>query len=167
MSISMASLNLSLRPIAVWSREKHIVILLLAITCGHWVVLIISIHIKAIWVPGQGCVIVSSNNTLLAAVYIYSMVFDFIVFVLMTFKLYFPITPGHSRLVHLIFRDGLIYFFVAFVVNLLATIFILANLNSIMSIIVSVPASVAATIAASHAVRRLSRYKRPSVVNLS
>ncbi|KAL0069242.1 hypothetical protein AAF712_003605 [Marasmius tenuissimus] len=65
---------------------------------------------------------------------------------------------GRSRLVVLIFGDGLIYFIIAFFANLLATIFMLLNLNPVMSIIANVPAAIATTIVACRAVRRLAKF---------
>lgn len=50
---------------------------------------------------------------MLAATFIYSMVFDFIVMSLTAIKLVEPGSGSRSRLVALIFKDGLIYFIVA------------------------------------------------------
>lgn len=69
--------------------------------------------LKAAWVQG-GCAIIYTNNTILAASFIYGMAFDFIVLCLTAWKLAFP-SGGRSRLVTLIFGDGLIYFLVAYV----------------------------------------------------
>ncbi|TDL25128.1 hypothetical protein BD410DRAFT_889106 [Rickenella mellea] len=85
------------------------------------------------------------------------MAFDLLVLCLTAWKLVFPGT-GRSRLVSLIFNDGLIFFFVAFLANLIATIFMLLNLNAVMSIIMNVPAAIASTIVASRAVRRLTKF---------
>ncbi len=68
--------------------------------------------LTAVWVPGQGCSITSTQNRILAISFIYSMVFDFIVLCLTAYKLLAPRT-GRSRLVGLIFGDGLIYFVIA------------------------------------------------------
>lgn len=96
------------------------------------------------------------------------MAFDFTVLTLTGVKLAFAI-PGRrtagqpSRLMTLIFNDGLIYFVIAFLANLLATvrslplllstllmpyhqIFMLLNLNAVMSIIANVPAAIASTV---------------------
>lgn len=70
--------------------------------------------LKAAWVPGQGCVITGTNNQLLAITFIYTMAFDFTVLSLTAYKLYFGST-ARSRLVTLIFNDGLIYFAIAYV----------------------------------------------------
>ena len=66
---------------------------------------------KAEWTP-QGCAIIYTNNKILAASFIYGMAFDLVVLCLTAWKLAFP-SGGRSRLVTLIFADGLIYFLVA------------------------------------------------------
>lgn len=156
-AIGLASINLSLRTMAVWTRRWYIVVPLVLIILGHWSLLLHGILLKAAWVPGQGCVIIETDSTILAATFIYSMVFDFVVLSLTAFKLLSPPT-GRSRLVELIFNDGLIYFVIAFLANLIATIFMLLNLNAIMSIIANVPAAIASTIVACRIVRRLNNF---------
>ncbi len=71
---------------------------------------------KAAWIPGVGCAITETNSNLLAITFIYSMSFDFLVLLLTGWKLAFPgnVAP-RSRLVNLIFNDGLIYFVIAYV----------------------------------------------------
>lgn len=74
------------------------------------------ILIKAAWIPGSGCTITDTDNTLLAATFIYSMCFDFLVLILTAYKLAFPTRRrDQSRIVQLIFGDGLIYFMIAWV----------------------------------------------------
>ncbi|KAH9478729.1 hypothetical protein JR316_0009189 [Psilocybe cubensis] len=156
-AIGLASINLSLRTIAVWSRKWYIIAPLVLVILGHWSLLLHGILLKAAWVPGQGCVITQTDNKLLAATFIYTMVFDLSVLILTAFKLFSP-KNGKSKLVGLIFNDGLIYFMIAFMANLIATIFMLLNLNPVMSIIANVPAAIASTIVACRVVRRLSNY---------
>ena len=80
---------------------------------GHWVLLLHGLLISAAWIDGVGCVITKTNNQVLAATFIYTMAFDFTVLCLTAYKLIvFPGT-GRSRLVKLIFGDGLIFFMVA------------------------------------------------------
>jgi hypothetical protein len=84
------------------------------------------ILLKAAWIPGQGCVITDTDNTLLAATFIYSMCFDFTVLILTAAKLSLPRKRSESsKLVKLIFGDGLIFFIIAFLSNLLATVSVL------------------------------------------
>ena len=59
-------------------------------TISHNADNILGILLKAEWVPGAGCVITNTNNTILAATFIYSMCFDFTVLVLTAVKLALP-----------------------------------------------------------------------------
>ncbi|KAJ7269624.1 hypothetical protein C8J57DRAFT_1508781 [Mycena rebaudengoi] len=160
-AIGLASINLSLRTIAVWGQRWFIVVPLVGIILGHWSLLLHGVLLKAAWDPVQGCVITSTDSHLLAITFIYSMAFDFTVLSLTAYKLVLP-TGGKSGLVTLIFNDGLIYFVIAFLSNLLATIFMLLNLNAVMSIIANVPAAIGSTIVACRAVRRLTNYNSTS-----
>lgn len=163
-AIGLASINLSLRTMAVWSQAWYIVVPLVAVILGHWSLLLHGILIKAAWIPGSGCAITNTDNKLLAATFFYSMAFDFSVLTLTAWKLAFPLNrEKQSRIVQLIFHDGLIFFIIAFLANLLATIFMLLNLNAVMSIIANVPAAIASTIVACRAVRRLSNYTSTGV----
>ncbi|KAI0323705.1 hypothetical protein GY45DRAFT_1231594, partial [Cubamyces sp. BRFM 1775] len=49
---------------------------------------------------------------------------------------------GREQLMMLLFKDGLVYFIIAFLSNLLVTVFIMLNLNAIMSVIFNVPAAI-------------------------
>ncbi|KAF5371575.1 hypothetical protein D9758_003539 [Tetrapyrgos nigripes] len=161
-SIGLASINFSLRTMAVWGGKWYIVGPLVLVILGHWSLLLHGILLKAVYVPGQGCAIIDTDNTLLAATFIYSMCFDFVVLFLTAWKLVISAPSskvmGRSKLVVLIFGDGLIYFGIAFLANLLATIFMLLNLNPVMSIIANVPSAIASTIMATRAVRRLALF---------
>jgi len=182
-AIGFASINLSLRTIAVYSQSLYITIPLVLLILGHWSLLLHGLLITAEWIPGVGCVITKTNNTVLAATFVYGMCFDAVVLCLTAWKLLSGTQggvtagvlgaiglgassqlnvrrkgPGRSRLVKLIFGDGLIFFIVALLSNLIATVFMLLDLNAVMSIIFNVPAAIASTIVASRAVRRLTQY---------
>ncbi|KAF7794913.1 hypothetical protein EIP86_006056 [Pleurotus ostreatoroseus] len=156
-AVGLASINLALRTMALWSQSRYIVVPLVLIILGHWSLILQGVLLKAAWVPGQGCVITQTNTTVLSATFIYSMCFDLVVLILTTVKLLMP-GGRRSQLMNMLFKDGLIYFLIAFVANLLATVFMLMNLNAIMSVIFNVPAAVASTIVACRAVRRLSKW---------
>jgi len=157
-AIGLASINLSLRTMAIWSRRWEIVVPLVLIILGHWSLLLHGVNVKTAWIVGEGCVITNTNTTVLAATWIYSMIFDFIVMSLTAAKLLEPGSGSRFNLVDLIFQDGLIYFVAAFLSNVIATIFMLLNLNPVMSIIANVPAAVVSTIVACRVVRRLSNF---------
>jgi hypothetical protein len=90
----------------------YIVVPLVLVILGHWSLLLHGLLIGADWIDGVGCVITKTDNQILAATFIYTMCFDFTVLCLTAYKLMFPGT-GRSRLVKLIFGDGLIFFMVA------------------------------------------------------
>ncbi|KAG6901984.1 hypothetical protein C0995_005943 [Termitomyces sp. Mi166 len=129
------------------------------------------VNLSATWVGGTGCVITWTNNKVLAATFVYAMCFDLVVLLLNAYKLLDIDSKDKglmsSRIAKMIFEDGLIYFVIAFVANLLATVFMVLNLNQIMNVIFNVPAAVASTIVASRVVRRLANYSNPDVVHSS
>ncbi|KAJ3812759.1 hypothetical protein EV368DRAFT_86485 [Lentinula lateritia] len=163
-SVGLASINLGLRTLAVYGNSKTLAIILIIAILGHWsLILQAGVLLKAAWSPeANQCIIISTNNTILAATFIYSMVFDLLVFLLNAYKLGLrkgsTSSMGESRLGRLLFGDGLVYFFVAFLSNLLATVFMLLNLNSIMTVIFNIPAAISSTIVACRVVRRLSTF---------
>ncbi|KAH8829306.1 hypothetical protein DL96DRAFT_1597609 [Flagelloscypha sp. PMI_526] len=162
-SIGLASINLSLRTMAVWSQKYYVVIPLVIVILGHWSFLLHGILLKAQYFPGQGCVITQTDSKILAITFIYTMVFDFVVLCLTAYKLFLG-SGQRSKLIELVFKDGLIYFVIAFLGNMLATVFMLLNLNPVMSIIANVPAAIASTIVACRAVRRLLQFTSTSGV---
>ncbi|KAH8107809.1 hypothetical protein BXZ70DRAFT_903259 [Cristinia sonorae] len=130
-SVGLASINLAIRTMAIWAQRLSIVIPLVVLILGHWSLIFQGVIVQTQWVPGNGCVIISTRSTILSAMFIYSVVLDFIVLVLAAWKLYDR--RGHSQIGKLLFHDGLIYFTVAFFSNIVATTFMLLNLNSVMS----------------------------------
>lgn len=102
------------RRVAVWGQKWYIVFALAAISLGHWSLLLHGILLTAAWLPGQGCVITTTDSKLLSATFIYSMVFDFTVLVLTAIKLIRP-AGTKSQLVNMMFADGLYYFIIAYV----------------------------------------------------
>ncbi|KAJ7118687.1 hypothetical protein C8R43DRAFT_90095 [Mycena crocata] len=157
-AVGLASINLSLRTMAIWSQNKWIKILLVVVILGHWSLILQGVLLEAHWDSQMNaCVITGTHNTVLAATFTYSMCFDLMVFLLNAYKLGIN-RRGSSKLSKMIFKDGLIFFFIAFLANLLATVFMFLNLNAIMTIIFNVPAAVASTIVATRAVRRLTNF---------
>ncbi|PBK67443.1 hypothetical protein ARMSODRAFT_888799 [Armillaria solidipes] len=159
-AVGLASINLSLRTIAVYAQSKILIVALIIVILGHWSLILQGVLVKAEWIPEtETCVITSANNTVLAATFIYSMVFDFVILMLNTYKLVGRRGPsGGSQLTRMLFSDGLVYFIIAFLSNLIATVFMCLNLNAIMSVIFNVPAAIGSTIVACRAVRRLNKF---------
>ena len=75
--------------------------------------LVIGAFLMGTWLPGKGCAIINEMDTTFgAATFIYSMVFDFVVLMLTAYKIYNP-AVHRSKLIVLIFTDGLVYFAIA------------------------------------------------------
>lgn len=116
------------------------------------------------------------------------MSFDFIVLVLTTVGLLR--SPGRSSLWQLLFRHGIVYFAVAFIANLIPTIFVLLNLNrtcfsstlesydghgykchsnlsllnaAVMNLMFNIPAASVSSIVASHLFISLTNFRQHDV----
>jgi hypothetical protein len=158
-AVGLASINLAFRTIALWSQNKWIIALIALIALGHWTLILEGLVQAAIWHPSAGCAIVDLNTTILTATFVYSMCFNVIMLCLTAYQLArSPPCTGvsglHHKLFRMIFSDGLVHFILACLANLLATTFLIMDLNSVMSILFNVPAAAALTIVASRAVRR-------------
>jgi hypothetical protein len=205
---------------AIWGWNRYLVVSFIVIMLGHWSLIfqgrlvvalpsrrtansrwLQGVQLKVIWVPGSGCAPIETHNKIFVIIFVYSMCFDLLILSLTTYKLINRLSGndimGRSKLAQIIFRDGLIYFVIAyvftlhsrrvqqlsnlhfrFVANLLATVFMVLNLNSIISIIFNVPAALGCTvsrsalmlqsrntkanyeISACHAVRRLTKFSQ-------
>ncbi|KAG7092884.1 hypothetical protein E1B28_009194 [Marasmius oreades] len=160
-----AGVNLCLRTIAIYGHSKPIIVFLVILILGHWSLILMNFQIKAVWNDElKLCVITAVNNNIqIVAIYIYLTCFNLILFLLNAYKLYShggkQVLVVKSRLEKLIFSDGLAYFFVAFLANLTATVFLLSLPNTITGIIFDVPAVVISTICATRATRRLCDFK--------
>ncbi|KIJ14734.1 hypothetical protein PAXINDRAFT_99985 [Paxillus involutus ATCC 200175] len=162
-AVGLACINLSLRTIALWSKNKWIIGILVVIILGHWSLILQGMPVSATWVPGVGCTFVEGNTIIPAAIFVYSMCFDFVVLCLTAYKLAWDprrtgSSPLHTKLARMIFTDGLVYFIVAFLANLTVTVFMILDLNPVMSVLFNAPAAIASTIMASWAVRRLYNF---------
>ena len=130
----------------------------------------------------RSCTIISTgdtNNLNLNLLYLYSkqparvflsprsnkafiaMFVDLVVLVLSTIGLL--LTPGRSTLWKLLFKDGVVFFLMAFCSNAAATVMLLFNLNPAINLIFCVPAACITASAASRAFIRLSTWAPPDV----
>ncbi|KAJ3485319.1 hypothetical protein NLI96_g5035 [Meripilus lineatus] len=98
-------------------------------------------------------------NLAIRAAIIFSTCMDLIALVLCAWK----VLPKRSYSVpQLMFKDGLVYFVVAFVLSIPLAVLALLNLNTIMNFIFIGPAATINTTVASRAVRRLSTFTTTS-----
>ncbi|GLB38846.1 hypothetical protein LshimejAT787_0600080 [Lyophyllum shimeji] len=159
-ALGVASINLAIRTSAVWGKKNYVRIPMLVLLLGQFGIILRSVfNAESVWVEGMGCVTSNVQSKVFAAMYIYTMAFDFLILLLTAYKLWFANRSQHrSRIVRLLFQDGLVYFVVAFVGNLIAVIFSLLDLNPVMNLIADIPATTFATIVSGRVVRRLSDY---------
>jgi len=132
------------------------VVPLVLASMGQWALAFRGGHQTLIggWVAGRGCMVTEADNNLLAIVPTYTMALAFIVLLLSAFKLFVD-GKTQRHFMKRLFEDGLIYFVIAFVVNLMASIISLLNLSPIMSLNANIPAGVISAIAACRLIRRL------------
>ncbi|CUA73382.1 hypothetical protein RSOLAG22IIIB_05272 [Rhizoctonia solani] len=164
-SIGTTSNLLMFRAIAIWSRSIWVVAPLLLVALGHWAILLHGIiAVRATWNATVGvCVVTGTSNIFLRLLYNYTMAFDLLVLILSVAGL---LRAGHGRgsgLWSLLFKDGIAYFTVAFIGNLIAAIFAILHLNPAMDIMFTVPAAVFSAIVAMRCVRRLSDWSGKDV----
>ncbi|OCH85024.1 hypothetical protein OBBRIDRAFT_344677 [Obba rivulosa] len=164
----LSSVNLSLRTMAVWNMTWYIIAALILIIIGHWSLLLFHGGLfKAMWnETTASCSVVYTNYRFFKATFIYSMCFNFVVLALTAWGLMYQMGQSRgkfSRIATLIFKDGLIFFIIAFTIELLAVILIELNLNPVMSNMLNVLPSILSTIAACRIVRRLAEVTQMEV----
>jgi hypothetical protein len=156
MATGSASTLLMLRTIAVWDRAPLVTAPLVIASLGQWGMLLrSSLTVRSRWGDPSGpCLVSADFPRVIEGSYLYSelstrnffltlllwgqnkalklmlniaMSFDLVVLVLTTIGL--VRSPSRSSLWQLLFRQGVIYFLVAFVANTVSVVFVLLNLN--------------------------------------
>ncbi|KAG8920223.1 hypothetical protein FRC03_003923 [Tulasnella sp. 419] len=158
-AIGGASSLLMLRTIAIWSENWHVIGPLVFLSLGQWGILMHGVTtVKAQWNEAANqCVINSTQPVFLRLIYIYTMSFDFVILVVTVVGL-IKTRSRRTGLWALLFADGVIYFLVAFTVNLGATFMLLLNLNPILNVILAVPAAALSCTVACRSFIRLSTF---------
>ncbi|KAJ8076180.1 hypothetical protein PM082_000597 [Marasmius tenuissimus] len=158
LSVGTANVMLSVRAMAVWKHNLYVVVGVSFILLGYWGVLLRDIVIfGARWEDDVGCIITIAETNYVMGVFIYAMVVDFIILCLMGSKTGIRM-DNRTRLINILFIDGLMYFILAFAVSLTAVIFSVLNLNPVLSLAGWVPSVLVTSIAACRAVRHLSNF---------
>lgn len=154
-AIAGASTCLMIRTIAIWERKLFVTIPLVALSLGQWGLLYHGIvTVRASWLPEVGaCVVTGTKPLFLNLLYFYTMSLDLIVLILTVLGL--MIVNARSSIGALLFRDGIVYFAVAFSANMVPAVLNVLNLNPAMNVIAAVPAATVSAIAACRAVVRL------------
>lgn len=155
--LGLASINLAIRTMIIWLMAPHIVIVLSLLILGQWSILLQGVVLKARWVPGTGCVVTQTNTNDQFIAFIYTMVLDFIVFILTAWKC---TQPGYrqSRLYKVLFEQGIFYFAFVSIVNIPSVVMLHMDANPVFNILNNTSVFTLSTIAACRAVRHLSNF---------
>ncbi|KAI0785546.1 hypothetical protein C8Q75DRAFT_809146 [Abortiporus biennis] len=155
--LSLSSLNLSIRAIAIWERNAIVVTILISLNIAFLVLIIIGSPVTTRWIPDEGCKLLDHGRHLHAAYFAFCVALDSIVLGLKIYKLV-TIYDHHSKLGRILFSDGIIYFGVAMLFNIASSVLAAVDIDEVTDKMVPVPAMVFSTIAATRAVRHLSNY---------
>ncbi|EJD54260.1 hypothetical protein AURDEDRAFT_52313 [Auricularia subglabra TFB-10046 SS5] len=128
-AIAGASTCLMLRTIAIWKRKMFMVVPLVALSLGQWALLYYAIiSVKAVWVEEQGvCSVTGASSVVLNVIYFYTMSFDLIILIASTIGLLS--LNARSGIWNLLFKDGILFFAVAFSANAVPAVLNVLNLN--------------------------------------
>ncbi|EKM59690.1 uncharacterized protein PHACADRAFT_137777 [Phanerochaete carnosa HHB-10118-sp] len=135
MAILCASTSLMIRTVALWNKNRLVILLLATLGCAHWAILWRGMFVlKSTYSSdAKGCVIISTNHIFLNVSYFMStfhlatMGVNFAVLLLTVMAL--ARKRLHSHLWKLLFQDGLVNFSVTFVCNAAPAILNILNLD--------------------------------------
>jgi len=159
-SLLSASLLVTIRIIAIWNKNKFAVGIA-AITWVTNVSLAIRavVRLRATWDPTvQACVILNSEE--IKPTLITTLITDTILLVTMLVGLFRLLTDGScgSRLIRLLWKQGIIWLLIATVAGVPPVVFIFLNLNAPFNLMFQLPAVIINTIAATRIYRSLADY---------
>ncbi|KAI0784025.1 hypothetical protein C8Q75DRAFT_736440 [Abortiporus biennis] len=156
---------LALYRIAIWEQNKWVAIPIGLLNLGLFGIICTGTQISSEWVDGQGCAVTKTDHGILVAMYSWALGLDNIVLCLTIYKLMVSGSArgykSHSQLVRLLIRDGVFYFVVAFLFNVVVVVLDGLSLNSVMSTITNIPDACFVSIAAMRAVRNLQIHILP------
>lgn len=159
-SLGASSTLLMLRSIAIWQRNRYVTIGFLIVGAGLWGVQMHGVTtVRATWDHTQNtCSVDSVTGPYLTLVYLYTMFTDLVVLLVTLAGLSW--SPGRSGLWRMLWEQGIMFFLVAFVANLLPAVMLLVNLNPVINLMFSIPAIAANATCACRCFVGLSEYAR-------
>ncbi|KAJ7588930.1 hypothetical protein C8J56DRAFT_1078182 [Mycena floridula] len=150
-----SSVSLSIRTMTLWEYSRPIMIIILPLIAFQMAAVCVSStwDLKVMWsevASAQGrCIPLNISFFRIAVLYMYTVVLDFIVLCLTLIPIFM-----------LLFRDGLVYFILVFIVTLISVIWLIVDHITAMAIGMHIVPGTA-TIAAGRAVRHLYNYAGP------
>ncbi|KAF9527931.1 hypothetical protein CPB83DRAFT_855454 [Crepidotus variabilis] len=156
-SLNLASVNFVIRTIAIWSYNRYIIVGLSFLLVGQLCLTIFQATTVTITtLPDGGCLPPADGFRFVLVIYAYSLCIDSIVILLTVWKLRTVIGVRAATYAHLIFKQGVGYYMIAFMFDLIAIIFMVLDPTFGLVATFNVAALVAVAIVASRAVWALS-----------
>ncbi|KAG1817140.1 uncharacterized protein BJ212DRAFT_1351166 [Suillus subaureus] len=138
-AIGCSTTNLMIRTWLIWKTSCLLRLLLVLLSLGHWTLLtLFPTTARASTINGI-CVVHFVNPAYASAVVIYTMSYDLVLLVFTVIGLLKM--PSSSTLWKTLVKQGVIYFVLNFVVNLILLVLNRLNLNPIMDAILGMPAA--------------------------
>ncbi|KIK91286.1 hypothetical protein PAXRUDRAFT_830981 [Paxillus rubicundulus Ve08.2h10] len=152
-TVGCASTNLMIRTWLIWRDSRSVRGLLSLVAVVHWTILIITLTgIDAYMTPG-GCNVVYVDTAKALAFYLCTMFYDTLVLVLTIVGL--SRKPSNSTLWRRLHQQGIAYFAMTSLVNIMPLVVCWLDLNAIMDVLFFIPAACLSTITSSMAVTSL------------
>lgn len=154
-AIGCSTTNLMIRTWLIWNTSYLLRLLLVLFSLGHWTLLTLFPVAARTSIINGVCMIYFVKPTYISAVVIYGMLYDLALLVFTIIGLLR--VPSSSTLWKMLVKQGVIYFILNFVANLILLILNRLNLNPIMNDIFASPAACICTIASNQVVLSLLR----------
>ncbi|KAG1793144.1 uncharacterized protein HD556DRAFT_1375972 [Suillus plorans] len=154
-AIGCSATNLMIRTWLIWKTNYLLRLFLVLTSLGYWTILTLFVVTTRAFTTNGLCMIHFTNPAYASAVVIYTMLYDLVLVVLTVIGL--SRVPSSSTLWKTLVKQGVIYFFLNVLVNMILLVLNRLNLNPIMNAIFSMPAVCVCTIASSQVVLSLLR----------
>ncbi|KAL4246601.1 hypothetical protein ABKN59_008787 [Abortiporus biennis] len=153
-----ASTLLMIRTLAIWQHNMIVTWSLRLMSLAQFTLVIYSgvSGLSSHWVPEiNACTIESHNDAILAANFVYTAVFDFIIFSFCVYGV--SRLAARTKLLWTLYTQGLLYVVFTCVVNIPAAVFTILHLNAVMGVLFPPAAAVFSVILSCRALLSLQK----------
>ncbi|KAG1878741.1 hypothetical protein C8R48DRAFT_688226 [Suillus tomentosus] len=156
LAIGCSATNLMIRTWLIWQTSYLLRLFLLLTSLGYWTILTLFVVTTRASTTNGLCMIHFTKPAYASAVVIYSMLYDLVLVVFSVIGLFRMPSPS-STLWKKLVKQGVIYFFLNVLANMILLVLNRLNLNTVMNSMFSMPAVCVCTIASSQVVLSLLR----------
>ncbi|KAG0693472.1 hypothetical protein DFH29DRAFT_964029 [Suillus ampliporus] len=154
-AIGCYTTNLMVRTWIIWTNSTPLRLFLVLLSLGHWTLLTLFVASARATTRNGVCMVASVNPAYASAVLIYGLFFDLALLVFTIAGLWRM--SSSSMLWKTLVKQGVIYFIINIVVNIILLALNRVNMNPIMNAIFAMPVACICTIASSQVVLSLLR----------